>query len=268
MPCELPPDEEARGSELKVLATFALENEFTPWRKMARFQLASVRDLDRWYDAQIGPADVRVVVTGTGEFAAQSAMKRAFDCVPDFCIASGLAGALTPSHIPGDVLVGRQVTEMKSRRSLPSDGELRRLATEMGATPVETFLVADRVIATIAEKQQLAAMGDAVEMEGAQVFSAAAQHGVRCVAIRSVSDTMDRDLPLDFDRVFDDAGRVSVARVLGQVVRKPSVVGGLIRLAENSSRAANALAVFLNAFVQMLPSNPEETAKAMEAIAL
>lgn len=252
---------------MKILVTFALENEFAPWRKMARFQRVSVSDLDGWYEARIGPAEVRVVVTGTGEFAAQRAMNHAFESVPDFCIASGLAGSLKAEYVPGDVLVGHDVTEIKSGRTLVADTELRQLAAEMGAKPVEKFLVAERVVATVAEKQKLAAMGDAVEMESVHVLAAAKQHGVRSVAIRSVSDTVDRDLPLDFERVFDASGHVSVKKVIGQVAEKPTRIGGLVRLAEDSARAAKSLAKFLNLFVQALSTNPWEPAKA-DAIAL
>jgi len=251
---------------LKILVTFALENEFAPWRKMAGFRRVT-SELSGCYEAQIGPAEVRVVITGTGAFAAQKAMNAAFESVPDFCIASGLAGSLKPEHVPGDVLVGHRVTEIKSGRSAASDTELRQLATDLGAKPVEKFLVAERVVATVAEKQQLAAMGDAVEMEGVYILAAAAQHRVRCVAIRSISDTVDRDLPLDFERVFDASGHVSVAKVIGQVAEKPARIGGLVRLAEDSAKAARALAKFLNGFVQVLSTTPWETAKA-DAIAL
>jgi len=252
---------------LKVLVTFALENEFAPWRRMAGFKRVVVTDLDGWYEAQIGTASVRVVVTGTGAFAAQRAMNRAFDGMPDFCVASGLAGALKPELVPRDVLVGRQVTEIKSGRSLTADTELRQLAEDMGAKPVEKFLVAERVIASVAEKQQLAAMGDAVEMEGVYILAAASQHGVRSVAIRSVSDTVDRDLPLDFERVFDDTGHISVRKVIGQVAESPARIPGLVRLAEDSAQAAKTLARFLHAFVQAVATTPWEPAKA-DAIAL
>jgi len=247
---------------LKVLVTFALENEFAPWRKMARFQCVAVSGSQRWYEAQIGSADVRAVVSGTGRLAAQRAMNSAFDESPDFCIASGLAGALKADYLPGQVLAARHVTEMKSGKSLPSDTELLQVAAESGANVVERFLVTERVVATVAEKHELAARGDAVEMESAYVLAAAAQKGIRAVAIRSVSDAVDRDLPLDFDSVFDENGQVKISKVIGQVAAKPSRVGGLIRLAEDSSRAASSLANFLNAFVQVLPAIPKGIAHA------
>ena len=252
---------------MKVLVTFALENEFAPWRKMAGFRCASELGSHRWHEAQIGAAEVRAVVTGMGRFAAQQAMNSAFDEIPDFCIASGLAGALKTDYQPGQVLAARCVIEAESGRSLPGDSELLQLAADNGAKLVERFLVTERVIATAAEKQQLAVCGDAVEMEGAYILAAAAQRGVRAVAIRSVSDAVDRDLPLDFDGIFDHDGRVKISSLFRQVAAKPGRIGGLIRLAEDSARAAGSLANFLTTFVRALPANPQGVAKA-DAIAL
>jgi adenosylhomocysteine nucleosidase len=252
---------------MKILVTFALENEFAPWRKMAAFQCVGATDADRSYRAEIGEAEVRVVITGMGRFAAQQAMTVAFEEVPDVCIASGLAGALKAEYGAGDVLVARQVSEIKSGPTLHSDAELVRLAAQSGAKVVERFFVSEKVIATVEEKRQLGASGDAVEMEGAYVLAAAARKRIRSVAIRSVSDTVDRDLPLDFDRVLDERGRVSIRKVAGQVVSKPSRIGGLIRLAHDSERAAGTLANFLNEFVRAIPMAPWEAAKA-DAVAI
>jgi len=235
---------------------------------MARFQCVSSAGEDDCdcYETRMGDAEVRVVITGTGRFAARRAMQGALKETPDFCIASGFAGALRPEYAPGDVLVAKQVTEIEGGRSLPSDGELMRLAAQVGAKPVDTFVVSDKIVATSAEKRQLAALGDAVEMEGACVVGAAWQNRVRSVAIRCVSDTVDRDLPLDFERVFDENGRVSVLRVVGQLARKPTGIIGLLRLARDSEQAADALARVLHALVQAVGESPWETAKA-DAIA-
>ncbi len=253
---------------MKILVTFALENEFAPWRKMRRFRRASVDELDQTYEAKVGSVDVRVVLTGAGRFAAQRSLGRAFDYEPDMCIASGLAGALRPDYRPGAVLAARTVADVSGTRLIRSDAELVARAGDCGARVVEKFLVADRVIAAAEEKKSLGVSGDAVDMESVFVLSAAAHHGVRAVAIRAVSDDVESNLPLDFDRTFNERGAVSVPRVLGQIVTRPHRIGGLIRLAHESERAAAALASFLDAYVQRVTLDPmPEIAKA-EALAL
>ncbi len=82
-------------------------------------------------------------------------------------------------------------------------------------------------------------------MESLYILAAAAQRGIRIVAIRAISDGVDSTLPLDFNSVFNESGAVSIPKVIGQVVRKPGRIPGLIRLANESERAATGLAQFL-----------------------
>ena len=112
---------------MKILVTFALENEFAPWRKMRRFRRASVDNLDQMYEAEVGSADVRVVLTGAGRFAAQRSLGRAFDYEPDMCIACGLAGALKPDYRPGAVLAAR-ATVFGTVRGIVHDPQHRPVA--------------------------------------------------------------------------------------------------------------------------------------------
>jgi adenosylhomocysteine nucleosidase len=253
---------------MKVLITFALANEFAPWRKLRRFRRVSTPASDQAYSAQVGPCDVRVVLTGAGRFAAQRAVVHAFDSAPDVCIASGLSGSLKPSYVPGEVLVARTVGDLNRVRLLHCDFELVARAEAMGATIVEKFLVSDRVISTTEEKNALSASGDAVDMESLYILAAAGQRGIRSVAIRAISDGADSTLPLDFNGVFDERGAVSIPKVIGQVVRKPGRIAGLIRLANQSERAAVALAHFLDNYVQGIASGPLPEIEKAEALAV
>lgn len=234
---------------------------------MASFRRVESAGSNSWYEARAGSAKVRVVITGTGRLAAQQAVNGAFDDMPDVCIASGFAGALKRDYVPGDVVTARQVTEIRTGRSLNSDGELLQLAEHAGAKVVDRLLVAERVIGTVAEKQQLGAKGDVVDMESACILDRAAQSAVRAVVIRSVSDAADRELPLDFESVLDDRGQVRMSQVLAQVASKPSRIAGLIRLGGDSARAANSLASVLNDFVKALSRSPELISK-VGAVAL
>ena len=248
---------------MKVLITFALENEFAPWRKLRRFQRVSSDVLDHMYVAKVGPADVRVVLTGAGSFAAQRAIPQAFADRPDVCVPSGFSGGLNPVHRPGDILVARTTSEIEGTRLIRSDAELVQRAEASGAKLVEKFLVSDHVISTTEEKHSLAGSGDAVDMESIFVLEAAAQQRIRSVAIRAISDGSESSLPLDFDRVFNEQGTVSIPKVIGQVVRQPHRIGGLIRLAHESERAAAMLAKFLDSYVQLFAAGPlPENAKA------
>jgi hypothetical protein len=88
----------------------------------------------------------------------------------------------------------------------------------------------------------------------------AAAFGFSCIAIRAVSDRCDEDLPLDMNRLFAEDGQVSVSRVLGQVARHPAAIPSLMRLAQNSKKAAESLARFLDSYIDAIahPSNVSE----------
>lgn len=223
---------------------------------------------DKTFVARVGDADVRVVLTGAGRFAAQRAMDHAFSEKPDVCIASGLAGALKADYLPGQVLVARSVANLAGTRVVFGHTELISLAIKSGAKVAAKLFASERAIGTAKEKQQLGASGDAVDMESLYVLVAAGQRSVPAVAIRAISDAVDADLPLDFDRVFDEQGNVSIAKVLGQVVLKPHRIAGLLRLANDSERAAGELAAFLDKYIQTLSSQPlDENAKAEALVA-
>jgi adenosylhomocysteine nucleosidase len=253
---------------MKILVTFALENEFAPWRKMRRFQRVSVDEWDRTYQARVGEADVWVVVTGAGRFAVQRSLERAFDKPPDVCIASGLSGGLKTAYRPGAILAARAVGDVDGTKLVPGDPGLIREADDAGARIVEKFLLSNRVVSTAEQKRSLGESGDAVDMESLYVLGAAAHHGIRAVAIRAVSDSAESDLPIDFDHIFNERGAVSLPRIVGQLLKRPHRIGGLVRLAHESEKAAGALARFLDAYVQDISVDPlTEIAKA-EALAL
>jgi hypothetical protein len=135
------------------------------------------------------------------------------------------------------------------------------MAQECGATVVEKFYTSSTAIATAESKATLGSRADAVEMESFEIMDRAAALGFSRIAIRSVSDTCDEDLPLDMNRVFAEDGRVSVPRVLGQVARHPESIPGLMRLGKNSKKAAESLARFLDSYIQAIaqPSNESQT---------
>ena len=243
---------------MKILVTFALENEFAPWRAMREFRA------DKWGNANlhlatIAGAEVGVLVTGAGPRQAQLEFSRAIRGENDsinFCISSGLAGALRPEYQIGQVLAARAVFSERAQTEgknelLESSPPLISFAGER-ATVVDRFYSAERVVARAEEKRHLGATADAVEMESFEILFEAAAAGIPAVAIRAISDTMDEDLPLDMNEVFTDEGQVSIPRVLGQVARNPRSLPGLMRLGKNSRVASESLARFLDSYVGVL----------------
>ena len=253
---------------MRVLVTFALETEFAPWRNLGRFRRSSWGPIDL-YVAEIGGAEVGVVLTGVGPKQAAFAAPKAIEAEHEalrFCVSSGLAGALRPEYKIGQILAARSVLSEKPHSEAPdrvveSSAPLVSFADELGATVTANFYTAGHVVCQADEKRHLAHMAEAVEMESFEVLRAAALRSIPAVAIRAVSDVADEDFPLDLNRVIDDEGRVSFPRVMGQVAQYPRSIPGLIKLGRRSRRAAESLAQFLDRYVAFVA----ERARNLEA---
>lgn len=256
---------------MRILVTFALENEFAPWRSLRKFRRARWDSADVFH-TEIGSANVNVLLTGVGPRQAALAMSKISWGEPDtveFCVSGGLAGALRPQYQIGQILVARTVVaerppEGSNGGKFEASAPLVSFAEDCGATIAGRFYTAERVISRAIEKEYLGESADAVEMESFAVLSRARANGVPGAAIRSISDSVDEDLPLDMNGVFTDTGIVSIPRVLGQVALRPQAIPGLVKLGHNSKRAAESLAAFLDRYIRDL----SKRANALEANAL
>jgi adenosylhomocysteine nucleosidase len=243
---------------MKILITFALENEFAPWRALRQFHSETWGEATA-YVAEIGGADVGVVLTGIGPKQARTLAARAMGHQDEinFCISAGLAGALRPELHVAQVVAARgvfaePVNVEQITNLIEGSAPLVAFAQESGATVVDRFYSAQRVVARSEEKQLWGKAAEAVEMESYEILSVAADSGIPAVAVRSISDTVDEDLPLDMNRIFSDKGQVSIPRVLGQVALHPEAVPSLMRLGQNSKAAAESLAKFLDGYVALI----------------
>lgn len=235
---------------MRVLVTFALEAEFGPWRKVRQF-VKQTNGSAEFFAAQIGGADVNVLLTGVGgKRAWLETTKTLWDSDVDICVSSGLAGALHPEYLPGDILAAKEVQAVGWKCVVASDAKLLQLAVEYGARSVGSFYSADRVIGLASQKCELGRMADAVEMESGEVLYEARAFGAKVIAIRGISDAVDEDLPLDFNKVVTSSGEVSIPRVLGEVVRHPMSTPALVRFGKQSRMAAEKLGAFLDRYVE------------------
>ncbi len=188
---------------------------------------------------------VRVLLTGRRPRPAQRAAGIAFEERPlEYCISSGLAGGLRPEHS----ILQERLARIAPKALTDSNGDpkvtFRVIQICLSHSPAECGRhcgrpvsdSADHVVGRPDEKKHLGKVADAVEMESFEILAAATAAGVPAAAIRAISDTSDEPLPLDMNEVFSDEGAVSIPRVIGQVAKHPSRVGGLLRPGE--TRAA------------------------------
>lgn len=237
---------------MKILVTFAVEAEFAPWRKLRQFSQANLGEIQA-YSGQMKDAELIVLLTGVGGRRAWAeATKVIWDGNVDVCISSGLAGALRERHRPGDVLAAREVHATNWKKVIPSDADLLEIASACGAKLADAFYGVDRVLVRSSEKSDLGAKADAVEMESGDIMLEAVAFGAKVIAIRAISDAVEEDLPLDFNRVMSESGEVSITKILTQAAAHPGSVPALIRFGRQSRNAAEKLAIVLDACIQRL----------------
>jgi adenosylhomocysteine nucleosidase len=188
-----------------------------------------------------GELEVVAVCAGMGAAAARRAFTAAeYTGSLDEVLSIGWAGALTEAAKVGECYIPAEVIDAQTgeRFELGSDGE----------RCVTTVHVADA-----AEKRRLAETYGAklVDMEAATVARLAQMRGIPMRCFKAVSDGVDADLP-DLNPYIDEMGKLRMAGFLGAVALRPQSWGALLQLGRNSSKAANALAEVVGAYLETM----------------
>lgn len=224
---------------MNILVTFAIRSEIGVWPK----------------SSETG-RHVRLIMTGMGMRKPQDELRQAL-AKSDFCIASGLAGSLNQRHKVGSILVARGIRAAGKTTIVTADGGLVDAAVRCGATPVDFAYTSDRIANSASERAELAKIAEAVDMESFHVLTEARQAGVPAVAIRAISDSPDRRLPVDFGRLINDHGDMAWTRLIGELMRHPLRVGDFVKFGIDSSAAIHNLTSFLDRYVRFLAVNED-----------
>ena len=200
------------------------------------------------FEVAFGGAKVRAVLTGMGQEHALKAAKSALAYRPDICISTGLAGSLRSGDRAGDMVVARLVSEAGEPMAVASHRELLSVALDCGARQIERLATSRTLVSKAEQKRELSAHAEAVDMESYAILAEAARCGVPAVAIRAIVDTVDFEMPYDFEQARDAQGQIRVSGVLSQVMWQPAGLPALLRLARDTRFAARRLADYLDAF--------------------
>lgn len=177
---------------------------------------------------------------GAGVVAASRAFVEAErDGELSFVISTGWVGALTE--------------ECKAGRAYGASGVIDANTGERfrpGAWNGERWLVTSPKVADETEKRRLAAAYGAalVDMEAAGVARLAAMRGIPFYCFKGISDGLTDNLP-DFNRFISPSGQFRMARMVLFAALRPWYWPRLVRMGENSRKAANCLAAYLLDFL-------------------
>jgi adenosylhomocysteine nucleosidase len=181
-------------------------------------------------------------------------------------MSTGFACALVPAQV-GDLIIGTAVSSvhfegtwtMRDDRVLCDGAVLAGLlivAQDAGMIAlVGTVVSSGTAVWQAQEKRRLhrftAATG--LDMESAAVAAVAQERGVPLAIIRTVSDLVDEDLPLDFNLFLRPTGWIKGMQAL---IGRPSSVVGLNRLRKQSRVAADRLTEWFQRYAETNIESP------------
>jgi adenosylhomocysteine nucleosidase len=206
---------------------------------------------------QVGAAEYWLVQTGVGAAKAGHAACWLFQQGRfHLAVSTGFACALVPAEI-GARLGGCEVVALSTDRSTPGEtldvpGAERDLCWSLlqAHTPRQQlgrFLSVDRIVIRAADKQAHARATGAVglDMESAALAREAWQARVPFVIVRTVSDLLEEDLPLDFNLFLRPTGWITG---IASLLRAPGSLHGLTRLRRQSRTAGENLTAWFRQY--------------------
>lgn len=233
VPCVAPPHGFGRRDMPEVAIVAALDREVAP---LVRGWCVSEEEHSgkrfRFFESK----DAVVVCGGMGFDAARRATEAIIALHhPSLVLSVGFAGALDKGLRAGDLLEPRYVVDSR-------DGT--RTDTGSGSGVLVTF----PSVADAEQKAKLAKSygAQAVDMEAAAVAKGAEARGLRFAALKAISDEVGFAMP-PMDRFIAADGSFRTGSFALYAAARPSTWPNMMRLAQNSTKAARALDSMLQA---------------------
>ena len=229
---------ESRDQKIAIVA--ALEREVHPLVK--NWRVTSAQHDGRaftFYESEYAV----VVCGGIGAEAGRRAAEAAIvHYSPAVVISAGIAGALVPELKVGETIFPAAVIDTQDG----SRHETAIKSSPLANTPLgRTVIASSPQIAGVTLKQQLAKSygAHAVDMEGAAVARAAQARGIPFLAIKTISDEYNFEVP-EMER-FIRGSELQTARFVFYAALRPWLWLRLLRLARNTQIASQNLCAWL-----------------------
>jgi adenosylhomocysteine nucleosidase len=186
-----------------------------------------------------------LAVSGMGPKAARSAAQRLIDAGATSLVSWGLAGGLDPDLEAGAVCVPREVIAADGSRLSTARSWRESLSSSVPAgrsVGNDPLLTAERALETPADKSaaRRATGACAVDMESSAVAQVAEAHGVPFIAVRVIVDTARDGIPPAVAGA-SRAGKLQSGRLILGLMRSPSQIASLLRLARRYRVALRSL---------------------------
>jgi adenosylhomocysteine nucleosidase len=209
----------------------------------------------------VGRIEVILIRTGMGAALAGPATRQVLTRFsPEAILSIGFACALHPNLVVGDLILSKQVARVSPDGvlrgpvidcdpSLRSEVAQHRIYISQSGKILEGLIVSvDRVFQKAHEKEVVANRQQgalALDMESAIVAECATEAKVPFLAVRAVSDLLDEDLGIDFERFLQPDGSFRIGSGVYYLLTHPKNLHRLNRLRRQSSVASRSLDALL-----------------------
>ncbi|HUI67916.1 MAG TPA: hypothetical protein VL087_06880 [Nitrospirota bacterium] len=212
--------------------------------------------------------DIIAIQTGIGAANTETAFWRVLQKFrPDIVLSAGFGGALYEDAKIGDIvwssralLIGGDRTrqhEHPAEDAVPGSD----LGNRIGKKLRERTAAREVSIVTLQEMMTKSKIKKMIpydlpfpvcDMETFYLARLAHQNRVPFLAIRSITDRLDEDVPPELLAVTDATGRYRFSRAFGLLLAKPKLIPASIRLGRNAARASKNLGKALDSLVEIL----------------
>lgn len=227
-------------------------------KRLGKAEKTSIGGLPAW-KFQRGDKEIVLIESGMGPRRGAAAAEALIADGADIVVSLGVAGAVRGGLAVGDVVFCREA------RLLTAQDQLHPLVLAAAEPPSLPQLDDIRIVegcavtaAAIRTKKETASLlppemeHPVLEMETAAVAKSAIEHDLPFMALRAISDDAEEELGFSIDEFTDSEMNIRISKVIRVLIRRPSLLRQLLRLAGNTALAARNLAIVTEALIDRL----------------
>ena len=194
-------------------------------------------------EARIFGADALIISAGGDAAATREGIARLIARGADRLVSFGIAGALDPSLKPGDLIIGSAVRTRDGERQPVDQKWLAHLTTHLAAVRIADVVGSTTIAATAEQKAMLHRDTGAacVDQESHWVADAAHANHIPFIVLRAIADRAGDNLPPAVLLGLDKQGNPRTGAVIGALLRDPTQLPGLVRVAFQTRKALQSL---------------------------
>lgn len=215
--------------------------------------------------------EVAMILCGPGAGRAEEAARLLVERQsPNLLISAGFSGGLKTGQNRGDILFGTRILPAEpggetfevdprvlrgAKTAMSEFQEQGRVGGGREYQAAEATLVTrSKILVTSHEKRLLAqeSGADGVDMESRGVVALAREKDLPWVAVRAISDTVEEDLPLDFNQFLGPGGEPDRMKIVLHGLTRPALFGKLMELRKTTQEVGGNLVLFLELLLREL----------------